>query len=90
MPGRAWHQRATPRRETIMKNIDNAALRALGIGTIKSDDGDGYVYAYNLDGNHVATLSPLDLRLLAQDLIALADHADAHSDDDDELLEDEV
>lgn len=74
-----------------MKTIDNAALRALGIDAIKSDgDGDGYVYAYNLDGNHVATLSPLDLRLLAQDLIALADYADAHSDDDDELLEDEV
>lgn len=74
-----------------MKNIDNAALRALGIDTIKSDDdGDGYTYAYNLDGTHVATLSPLDLRLLAQDLIALADHADAHSDDEDELMEDEV
>lgn len=72
-----------------MKTIDNAALRALGIDTIKSDD-DGYTYAYNLDGTHLATLSPLDLRLLAQDLIALADHADAHSDDDDELLEDEV
>lgn len=74
-----------------MKNIDNAALRALGIDTIKSDgDGDGYVYAYSLDGTHVATLSPLDLRLLAQDLIALAAEADTHSDDDDELMEDEV
>lgn len=73
-----------------MKNIDNAALRALGIDTIKSDDGDGYVYAYSLDGTHAATLSPLDLRLLAQDLIDLAADADAHSDDDDELMEDEV
>lgn len=81
----------TPRKENTMYAIDNAALRALGIDTIKSDgDGDGYVYAYDLDGNHVATLSPLDLRLLTQDLIALADHADAHSDDDDELMEDEV
>lgn len=65
-----------------MATLESRALRRLGTSHIEYGNTDPAAYIYNLDGEMAGNLGSIDLRLLAKDLIEIADQLDQADDED--------